>query len=147
MRLGPARSFSFSAIFGLHFLAVAASCLGQNAETTRYYEDARERFFGDDVPGAIIQLKNALQQDDAHVPSLVLLGELLLQTGQAGQAAALLSEALLLGADDQAVTVLLVDAYLRSAQFSELVRTLPLENASRTTRRPCSSDARSWAQQ
>ncbi|MEO0436981.1 MAG: XrtA/PEP-CTERM system TPR-repeat protein PrsT [Pseudomonadota bacterium] len=134
MHLGPTRSLSFSALIGTYLLVAASVCFGQDAETVRYYEDARERYFSDDVPGAIIQLKNALQREDGHVPSLVLLGELLLETGQAGQAAALLSEALLLGADDQTVTILLVDAYLRSAQFYELLRTLPLENASRAIR-------------
>jgi hypothetical protein len=43
-------------------------------DAVRYYEDALTRFQRDDTAGAIVQLKNALQQDPRMLTARVLLG-------------------------------------------------------------------------
>jgi len=71
---------------------------------TDYYEDALRRFDAKDVPGAIVQLKNALQQDPRLLPAQVLLADAYLIVGSPAAAEAALEAAAKLGAD-RAVTV------------------------------------------
>lgn len=99
-----------------------------------YYEDALAREADDDLAGALIQLKNALQLDDGHTPSMLLLGEMLLENEAPGQAAVVLSEALLLGADPRRTTPLLAEAYLRANNYAALLNRLPYDEAPRGLR-------------
>ena len=59
---------------------------GGQDEAAKYYEDGLTRFEQNDVDGAIIQLKNALQQDKNMLPVHVLLGKALLAAGDAAAA-------------------------------------------------------------
>lgn len=74
------------------FLVAATVVLSANAtaagddRTTRFYEDARARLSNGDTPGAIIQLKNALQQDANLLAAHALLGEAFLKNQPAGHA-------------------------------------------------------------
>jgi lipopolysaccharide biosynthesis regulator YciM len=66
--------------------SLATAALPAAAQTTfdsadGYYEDASQRAAEGDNSAAVIQLKNALQVDDSHTPSMLLLGELLLDHG------------------------------------------------------------------
>jgi Tfp pilus assembly protein PilF len=70
------QTFSLPLVFGLLLLA-GHSSQAQGASGD-YYENARQRFDAGDIAGALIQLKNALQVDPQHVPSLVLSGEVYL---------------------------------------------------------------------
>jgi hypothetical protein len=50
--------------------------LAANFESAdEYYEDALKLYCKKDFACAIIQLKNALQLDDRHLPAKILLGE------------------------------------------------------------------------
>ena len=74
-------------------LAVAQS----GGQAAKYYEDALKRYESQDVKGAIVQLKNALQHDKSMLPVHVLLGKALLANGDAIGAEVAFTEALRLG--------------------------------------------------
>ena len=102
----------------------APTALAQSSFETpaAYYEDASQRLTEDDVGGAIIQLKNALQLDKSHLPSLLLLGQAQLLNGRADEAVLTLSDAMLQGADPRAAVPQLVEAMLREGQYSALLK-------------------------
>lgn len=135
MRARHTGSFVLHLVFSL--LLFTAEGLSQNAyaenvynSASEYYEDARKRSAEGDSDGAIIQLKNSLQNDPEHIPSLLLLGKLEFNKGNEANAARLLSDALLIGADPTVATPLLARALVDSGQYSELLRTIPASAAS-----------------
>ncbi len=98
-----------------------------DSKAARFYEDALGRFEKSDMPGAIIQLKNALQIDKNMLPVQVLLGKALLANGEVATAEVALLEALRLGVNRAEVVVPLAQAFiaqgkhklvLEQAQFS-----------------------------
>jgi putative PEP-CTERM system TPR-repeat lipoprotein len=80
------------------------------AKAARFYEDALQRYEKRDVPGAIIQLKNALQADKNQLPVHVLLGKALLADSQPVAAEFQLGEAIRLGVNRAEVAVALAMA-------------------------------------
>ena len=80
-------------------------------KASRFYEDALNRYEKRDIPGAIIQLKNALQIDKNMLPVQVLLGKALLANGEAAAAEIALNEALRLGVNRAEIVVALANAY------------------------------------
>jgi putative PEP-CTERM system TPR-repeat lipoprotein len=76
-----------------------------------YYEDALVRLDRKDTKGAIVQLKNALQQDSKMLPALVLLGKAYLDSGAPLGAERVLADAERLGADSSQIIALQVEAY------------------------------------
>ncbi len=69
----------------------------QDGNAARYYEDAQARYNRNDVGGAIVQAKNAIQKDPGLLPAHLLLGKALLRDGQAAAAQAEFEAALKLG--------------------------------------------------
>lgn len=107
-------------------LLVAASlspAVAQSAKekAARYYEDAQSRFDRKDIPGAIVQLKNALQADKSLLPVQLLLGRALMMDGQAVAAEVAITEALRLGVDRAEVAVTLGQALLAQGKHKELL--------------------------
>ncbi|MFT7288669.1 MAG: putative PEP-CTERM system TPR-repeat lipoprotein [Halieaceae bacterium] len=92
-----------------------------------YYEDASKRASAGELDAASIQLRNALKIDDAHLPSLVLLGEIHSEQGDVVGATQRLSEALLQGAAPARIVPTLIDAYLSLGAYATLLRDLPEE--------------------
>ncbi|MBV8036690.1 XrtA/PEP-CTERM system TPR-repeat protein PrsT [Roseateles sp.] len=80
------------------------------AKAARFYEDALQRYEKHDIPGAIIQLKNALQADKSQLPVHVLLGKALLANSEPAAAAFELGEAIRLGVNRAEVAVALAMA-------------------------------------
>ena len=91
------------------------------AAASRYYEDGLKRFEKDDVAGAVIQLKNALQQDRNMLAAQLLLGRAYLIQGELGPAEVAFNEALRLGVDPAEVTVPLGEIYLLQGRHAELL--------------------------
>jgi putative PEP-CTERM system TPR-repeat lipoprotein len=83
-----------------------------DSKASRYYEDALSRYERHDMPGAIIQLKNALQIDKNMLPVQVLLGKALLANGEAVASEVALNEALRLGVNRAEVVVPLAQAFI-----------------------------------
>ncbi|MGA9163241.1 MAG: XrtA/PEP-CTERM system TPR-repeat protein PrsT [Thiobacillus sp.] len=80
-------------------------------KASEYYEDALVRMQRNDTKGAIVQLKNALQQDGKMLPALVLLGEAYLKSGAPLGAERVLADAQRLGADRSQIIVMQVEVY------------------------------------
>lgn len=76
----------------------AHAARGDSVQAARYHEDAVARLARNDVPGAIIQARNAVQKDSGLLAAHLLLGKALLRDGQAAAAEAEFEIALRLGA-------------------------------------------------
>lgn len=94
---------------------------GDAAQAARYYEDALARYERKDDAGAIVQLKNALQQDPNYLSAYLLLGQAQLRRGDVGGAELSLTTALRMGADRLEITPLLAEAYMRQGKYKELL--------------------------
>ena len=92
-----------------------------NAKAARYYEDALTRYNKKDIPGSIIQLKNALQIDKNMLPVQVLLGKALLANSEVIAAEVALNEALRLGVDRAEVVVPLARAVMAQGRLQDVV--------------------------
>lgn len=95
---------------------LAAPALAADPKASRFYEDALTRYEQNDLPGAIIQLKNALQIDKGLLPVHVLLGKALLRQGDLIAAEVALSEALRLGVNRAEVVVQLAEALVNQGK-------------------------------
>ncbi|GHE86883.1 hypothetical protein GCM10011501_15160 [Thalassotalea profundi] len=91
------------------------------------YEEALKSFYGTDLNTAIIHLKNALQSQPNHLPSLVLLAEVYIARGDGGAAEDSLLRARQLDADEKKLIPLLLEAYLLQQKYK-----LVITNASTT---------------
>lgn len=92
-----------------------------DSSASRYYEDAQQRFENRDSAGAIIQLKNAIQQDRQMLAAHLLLGRVLLSEGDAQGAEVAFEEALRLGVSRAEVAVPLGQAYLLQGKYERLL--------------------------
>lgn len=99
-------------------LAIAvAGCFATPAMATpekaaSYYEDALRRYEKEDVAGAVIQLKNAIQQDQKMLAAHLLLGKALVKEGDLKGAEAAFEEALKQGVNRGEVAIPLGQVYL-----------------------------------
>lgn len=106
-------------------LSASPSLWAADAKASRYYEDALTRFEKQDLDGAIIQLKNALQIDKDMLPVQMLLGKALLQNGDVAAAEVAFNEALRLGVSRAEVVVPMAQAYLAQGKQAQVL-SLPL---------------------
>lgn len=107
-----------AALLGLLFAPLVAAT-PEKAAT--YYEDALARYERNDVPGAIIQLKNAVQQDNRMVAAHLLLGKALLRNGELKPAEASFEQALKLGVNRSEVAVPLGRIFLTLGQPERVI--------------------------
>ncbi len=89
-------------------------------KAARLYEDALTRFEKQDIGGAIVQLKNALQIDRKLLPVHVLLGRALLANSDVVGAEVAFTEALRLGVNRAEVVVPLAQALLGQGKRQQL---------------------------
>lgn len=101
-----------------HADAVAAS---------RYYEDGLARFEKRDTVGAVIQLKNALQQDRNMLAAHLLLAKAYLAEGDVGPAEVAFREALRLGVNRAEVAVPLARIYLLQGRPQTLLDAISVD--------------------
>lgn len=110
--------------------AVLAAALSSSASfandplALRYYEDAVSRFNQNDLGGAEIQLKNALQRDPSQLPARILMGRLQLAQGNAQQAEEELQLAEQLGADRVLLALPLTQARNRQGKYAVVIEQL-----------------------
>ncbi|WP_343630403.1 XrtA/PEP-CTERM system TPR-repeat protein PrsT [Roseateles sp.] len=93
-----------------------------SAKASRYYEDALKRFERKDVDGAILQLKNALQQDSRMLTVHVLLGKALLSRSEAAAAEIEFNEALSQGINRAEVVVPLAQSLVAQGKQAEVFK-------------------------
>lgn len=96
------------------------SAWSADPKASKFYEDALVRYEKKDLPGAIIQLKNALQIDKSMLPVQMLLGKALLQNGEVAAAEVALLEALRLGVNRAEIVIPLAQAYLAQGKHKLL---------------------------
>lgn len=90
-------------------------------KASKLYEDALSRFEKKDLPGAIIQLKNALKIDRSLLPVHALLGRALLGNGEAVAAEVALDEAVRLGVNRAEVVIPLARAVVAQGRAKDLL--------------------------
>ncbi|HEY1398502.1 XrtA/PEP-CTERM system TPR-repeat protein PrsT [Roseateles sp.] len=104
-------------------LAMGASTAhADSVKAARYYEDALKRFERQDIDGAVIQLKNALQQDARMLTVHVLLGKALLMRSEAAAAEIEFNEALSQGINRAEVAVPLAQALVAQGKQAEVFK-------------------------
>ena len=107
---------SFSRFFSPIAIALLgsfpAAALATPEKAASYYEDALRRYEKDDIPAAVIQLKNAIQQDQKMLAAHLLLGKALLKNGDLKGAEAAFEEALKQGVNRGEVAIPLGQVYL-----------------------------------
>jgi putative PEP-CTERM system TPR-repeat lipoprotein len=101
--------------------AVSISALAADSKASRFYEDALVRYERKDLPGAIIQLKNAIQADQKMLAAHVLLGRVLLGSGDPAGAEVEFDEALKQGVSRAEVITLLGQSYLLQGKYETLL--------------------------
>ena len=89
------------------------------------YEDGLARFEKGDTAGAVIQLKNALQQDNRMLAAHLLLGKALLKNGDLKGAEAAFEEALKQGVNRGEVAVPLGQIYLALGRPEAVIERIP----------------------
>jgi cellulose synthase operon protein C len=111
----------------LLLLALCLVCATANAKvdpkgkSAEYYEDAVKRYNSEDYDGAIVQLKNALQQDPKMLAAHVLMGRIHVDAGAGEAAQTALEEALALGADRSLTAVPLAEAFVIQFKQDQLL--------------------------
>ncbi len=105
-------------LLGLSVLGAQAQ---SNSKAAKFYEDALIRYEKKDLPGTIIQLKNALQIDKNMLPVQLLLGKALLQNGEVAAAEVAFTEALSLGVNRAEVVIPLGQAYLAQGKHTTVL--------------------------
>lgn len=104
----------------LALLAGPAVQAASDSRASRFYEDALTRFERQDVNGALVQLKNALQADRSLLPVHVLMGRALMANGDAVGAELAFTEALRLGVDRAEVLVPLARTMIDQGKRQDL---------------------------
>ena len=92
-----------------------------DSKAGKFYEDALTRYEKKDYPGAIVQLKSALQADRSMLPVHVLLGKTLMANGEVVAAEAAFTEALRLGVNRTEIAVPLARAVMAQGRQKEVV--------------------------
>lgn len=104
------------------FLSLAsAAATAADPAASRYYEDALKRYEKNDLAGAIIQLKNALQADNRMLAAHVLMGRVSQANGDLPAAEAAYEEALKQGVNRAEVIVSLGQVYLVQGKYEILL--------------------------
>lgn len=111
--------------FATFFLLLAVSALAPAAidrdQSQEFFEDAVDYFRAESYTQAIIQLRNALQQDPNNLPARIMLGETLLRENQPEAAIKELEKAQSMGGDENLILVPLANAYLEIGKFEHVI--------------------------
>lgn len=114
-------------VFASHGLLVQAPA----AEDAQAYLKRAEALYAEGkLPGAIIELKNALEQNPSLGEARRLLGRIYLKNRDGAAAEKELRRAQSLGPDDLQVRLDLAEAYLLQGRFGEVLSTLPKDGGS-----------------
>ena len=114
------RNLLLATVLSFPFAAMANS-----SEASRYFEDALARYQKQDMPGAIIQLRNALKLDRNMLSAHLLLAKAYLTTSEIHLAALEFKEALSLGVNRAEVAVPLARIYMLQGTPAMVIDTLP----------------------
>ncbi|WP_395341053.1 tetratricopeptide repeat protein [Ningiella sp. W23] len=96
----------------VYLVLMVAFCGYGFAQASSNYEKALLEYNDGDIEASYIHLKNALQEDNDHLPSKILMGKVLYLQGFARAAITELEEALQAGADPNLIISTLAKSYL-----------------------------------
>lgn len=103
-------------------LAAASAMAAPNREqSNEFFSQAKTLIEKGDIAGAVIQLKNSLQNDPDNVAARYLLGEIYVRQGNGPSAEKELRKARATGLDEPKVIVLLGQAYLLQGKFQTVL--------------------------
>lgn len=119
LRFGACGSLLVAACF------VPAAALAASRSAAQYYEDALVRYEKNDVGGAVVQLKNALQRDQRMLAAHLLLGKALLRYGDLKGAEAAFEEALKQGVSRGEIALPLGQIYLAQGRPEAVIERIP----------------------
>lgn len=88
----------------------------------KYYENALVAYRKQDIDAAIIELRNALQQNPSYVAAHILLGELFLQKKSLSEAEVHINQANQMGADRSLTVKALAQLYLYQIKYNQLLK-------------------------
>jgi len=120
-RLFPLKPLTLAFLVGLSGPSGALVGDSGKQQAGKFYESALSYFAAEDYDGAIIELKNALQQDSKMLPALVLLGRAQLELGHGEAAETFLKEAVANGADASLTAVPLAKARLLQFKHDDVL--------------------------
>ena len=105
----------------LGFLVNAKVLAFTQQQANQAYEDALRSFGQSDLNTAVVYLKNSLKNNPGHLPSKILMAEILIAQGDGAAAEIELTSALKQGADEKHILPLLLEAWLLQKKFEPVV--------------------------
>lgn len=105
--------------------ALSAIAEATPEKAASYYEDALRKYENNEMPAAVIQLKNAIQQDQKMLAAHLLLGKALLKNGDLKGAEAAFEEALKQGVNRGEVALPLGQIYLALGRPEAVIEKIP----------------------
>ncbi|MFT6896048.1 MAG: putative PEP-CTERM system TPR-repeat lipoprotein [Paraglaciecola sp.] len=102
----------------MSFLFCSPQALAQSAAAD--YEKALQSFNNKNYEEAYIHLRNSLQDNPAHLPSKLMMGEVLVTKGLANAAIYELQEAIEFGADRNLAEVTMAEAYMLKMDYQKV---------------------------
>ncbi|MDD2738694.1 MAG: tetratricopeptide repeat protein [Methylomonas lenta] len=121
----PHRKISVKVLSGLmlaSILSLPSPGLADENLAGKYYENALVAYQKQDLDAAIIELRNALQQNPNYVAAHILLGKLFLQKKSLSEAEVHLNLANQLGADRSLTVKALAQLYLYQIKYNQLLK-------------------------
>ena len=103
-------------VFFLFFIPVSAT-----AQSSDNYEKALQSFHQNKIDETFIHLKNALQENSAHLPSKILLAKIHVLKREGDAAISYIEEAIVLGADVNLTTLTLAKAYIQKRDYLKVI--------------------------
>lgn len=107
---------------GVALAVLAMSVAASPERAAKYFDDATARARNGDVAGAVVQLKNALQQDPKMLAAHTMLATLLLEQGDAAGAETTFEQALRLGVARSEIIVPLAQATLELGKPDKVIK-------------------------
>lgn len=129
------KPLTIATVLALSLAATAPAAVAKDSQASKFYEDALQRYEKKDTAGAILQLKNALNEDPKMLAAHALLGNAFLQNSQPQEALDALEKGLKLGIDPTEVTIPIAQAMLDLGRGAELLKRFPPESLPDAARR------------
>ncbi|MDO6445823.1 PEP-CTERM system TPR-repeat protein PrsT [Colwellia sp. 1_MG-2023] len=112
--------------FGISVL-LSGSIVAAQSSSNEPFENALKSFYMEDLNAAVIHLKNALKNNPKHLPSRILMAEILIAQGDGAGAEIELEFAEQGNADDKKILLLMLEAYLLQNKFDQVIdKAIPL---------------------
>ena len=105
--------------FGVCLTLISSTLAAQSSNEP--FENALKSFYMEDLKAAEIHLKNALKNNPKHLPSRILMAEILIEKGDGAGAEIELKFAEQGNADDKKILLLMLEAYLLQNKYDQVI--------------------------